>query len=359
VSTTFTAEEFRAIGEKATLPRLLCIPGALLAGYCLSFSVFGEDPLTIVSLILIAAYMMLCWTSCFHECAHQTLTTTRWINIWLGRLIGTVVMVPYTVYRETHIRHHAFLNKPNDWELWPYSDPECSLTFRRFFVWLDLFFGTMTSPIIYGRIYFHPKSPLSDSTVRRTIRYEYFAILLFWSSVLALVTWDHSWPNFLRNFATPWIIAGFLQTGRKLTEHLGMPSYDPLLGTRTVIGANPLTRIATYMNFDIFVHGIHHRHPRIAHHELCEKMQDYIVTNPSVSYPVYSSYWQATKSMLPFLWNPGCGANANAGAPNSSKRDDVHDFVADVSEEILSDQDVGRVGGNPGSDAFSALRKGV
>jgi len=48
--------------------------------------------------------------------------------------------------------------------------------------------------------------------------------------------------------------------------------------------------------------------------------------------------------MLPFLWNPGCGVNAGAGTPHTSKRDDVQDFVVDASREILSEADVGRIG---------------
>ena len=47
------------------------------------------------------------------------------------------------------------------------------------------------------------------------------------------------------------MIAGVLQTMRKLTEHLGMASYDPPLGTRAVIGQNWLTRLGSFMNFDI------------------------------------------------------------------------------------------------------------
>lgn len=341
MSTTFTAEEFHAIEEKHTLPRLICVPAAILGVHCLNYSRLGEHPLTIAVVTLITAYFMLCWTSCLHECAHQTLTSVRWVNIWFGRLIGTAMYVPYTVYRETHIRHHAFLNKPIDWELWPYADAGCSLAFRRVFVWLDLVFGSITSPIIYGRIYFHSPNPIRDPVIRRIIRNEYVAIIVVWATTFALLTCSNNWSSFLRSWVIPWLIAGFLQTGRKLTEHLGMPSYDPLLGTRTVMGANWLTRFGTYLNFDIFIHGVHHRHPRVAHDQLREKMRDYIVANPATSYPVYKSYWQAVRAMLPFLWNPGCGANADGGDPCSSKHQDVQDFVSDVAREVLSDRDRG------------------
>ena len=83
-------------------------------------------------------------------------------------------------------------------------------------------------------------------------------------------------------------------------------------------------------------------------------MWNYIVTNPATQYPVYKTYWHATWAMLPFLWNPGCGVNAGAGVAHASKRDDVQDFLTDVSHEILSDADVGRIGAD--SEALKPTR---
>ena len=347
MSTTTPANEiaeFEAFEGKYTLPRLICVPLAIGGVHLLNYLNLTEHPWVRLALTLCTAYFMLCWSSCFHECVHQTLTAAKWFSIWFGRLSGTVMMIPYTAYRETHIRHHAFLNKPIDWELWPYADPKCSLTFRRIFLWIDLIFGAFTAPIIYGRIYFHPQSPLQAPAARRAIRNEYLVIGLFWTTLLVYVTCYGHWATFLKSWVIPWMIAGFLQAGRKLTEHLGMPSYDPLLGTRTVIGPNWLTRLGTYLNFDIFIHGLHHRHPRVAHHKLRNTMWGVMSANPAVPYPVYKTYAQATWKMLPFLWNPGCGVNAGAGIPHSTKQTDVQDFVADVSREILSEADVGRIG---------------
>jgi fatty acid desaturase len=281
------------------------------------------------------AYALFCWTSCFHECTHQTLTGRSWFDVCLGRVLGTIMLTPYTVYRESHIRHHAYLNKPQDWELWPYADPDCSSGFRRLFVWLDLGCGVLTSPFIYGRIYFSRESPLRTPALRRTVFLEYLAIAVFWGSMYGIVAWLNYWPPFIRAWILPWWLAGIIQSGRKLTEHLGMASYDPLLGTRTVMGGGWMTRFLTYVNFDIFIHGPHHRHPRVAHNELRSKMDQYLNENPDVRYPVYKSYWRATYAMLPNLFrSPGCGMNAGAAAPG--KQADVRDFVADASTEVLA-----------------------
>lgn len=273
--------------------------------------------------------------------------------------------VPYTVYRECHIRHHAYLNKPADWELWPYSDPQTSIAFRRVFAWLDLIFGFLVTPYIYGRIYFHKGSPLRSSDIRAAVRHEYVLIALFWGTILATVAWFGAWQGLLRVWVIPHLVAGVFQTGRKFTEHLGMASYDPLLGTRTVLGNNWWTRLCNHMNFDIFIHGPHHRHPRMAPGLLRNVMQEYQSANPAVVYPVYPSYWRATCSMLPYLLkNPGVGMNAGAAPPAREQSPSIQNFVADVTREVLAEADrqslysTGSTGQPASAPSSSAARTG-
>jgi hypothetical protein len=65
-------------------------------------------------------------------------------------------------------------------------------------------------------------------------------------------------------------------------------------------------------------------------------MQEYLTKSPDTLYPVYNSYWAATRAMLPHLVsNPGCGMNAGAGPPTKGGLPDVQDFVADVTVEVL------------------------
>ncbi len=282
---------------------------------------------------LATAYSLFCWMSFFHETIHHTLCRNRRTNIILGRIVGMVVFTPYTVYRESHIRHHAYLNTPDDWELWPYSDPAASRPFRLVFAWCDLLFGFITSPIIYGRIFFDKNSPIVSPALRAAIREEYMLSGLFWSATLALVAWFDAWQVFFFAWLVPHGLAGIMQTGRKFTEHLGMKSFDPLLGTRTVIGESGWTRFCTQVNFDLFVHGPHHRHPRLPHTELANKMHDYVAKNPETHYPVFSTYHQAVRAMLPALFsNPGVGVNVGGVLPRDGATEPVEGFVSDVCE---------------------------
>jgi fatty acid desaturase len=334
-TTAFTADEQQAIEEKGFLLRMVCLPAAVV-GICGLAWHWPVDALPVrVVWTCFTAYFLFCWTSCFHETAHQTLTRWRWLDIALGRVLGTLMYVPYTVYRESHIRHHAYLNRPNDWELWPYSNPNCSRAFRRVFVLFDICFGFIASPIIYGRIYFHRDSPLKSAALRRTVAYEYCGIVLFWGLVFLKLALTNTWSRYFEVWLIPHMIAGVFQTMRKLTEHLGMASYDPMLGTRTVVGKNWLTRLGSFMNFDIFIHGPHHRHPRLAQNLLKGKMDQYLAENPGTNYPVYPSYLRATTAMLPFLFtNPGIGMNAGAAPPDEARVSDATYFPADVTREI-------------------------
>ncbi len=332
--TEFTADESRAIAEKSTIPRLLSVP---LAGVGVGVAALGygrENPWLGAAIALFTASMMFCWTSALHEAAHQTLWKNRFVSMWVGRLLGTLMWTPYSSYRETHIRHHAYLNTPRDWELWPYSDPNASLGFRRVFVWFDLLLGIAAGPIVYGRIYFHPKSPLTDPKVRRSIMLEYAGIVVVWGAIWTYTTYAGLWGEHLRCIILPMYIAAVFQTGRKFTEHLGMASYDPLMGTRTVLPQKWLLKLASWLNFDIFIHGPHHRHPRVAHNTLGSRMEDYQAENPDIKYPVYHNYWQATWAMLPSMFlNPGCGRNAGA-VEDADQFEDVENFVSDVVEEV-------------------------
>ena len=66
-----------------------------------------------------------------------------------------------------------YLNRPDDWELWPYSDPAASRPFRIVFAWCDLLLGFITTPYMYGRIFFHKNSPITAPPTRAAILKEY------------------------------------------------------------------------------------------------------------------------------------------------------------------------------------------
>ena len=105
--------------------------------------------------------------------------------------------------------------------------------------------------------------------------------------------------------------------------------------TRTVVGQDLITRLSTFLNFDIFIHGTHHRHPRVSHDELVDLTRHY-VDDSNEGFPIYTTYAGAALNMLPWMFrNPGVGVNVGATPPDNAEKDKVDDFVADVTAEIL------------------------
>ncbi len=179
--TLFTAKEIEDLETKSTTPRFSHSLFGSIAIMALAFQWPSPAWYFQVGWTIIAAYSMFCWSSCFHETSHQGICGKTWVSVWLGRAIGTGLLVSYTAYREAHIRHHAYLNKPGDWELWPYSDPTTSLTFRRIFCWLEFPLGFFTSPFVYSRLCFSKNTPVKNPDVMRTMRIEYAVMAVFWA----------------------------------------------------------------------------------------------------------------------------------------------------------------------------------
>lgn len=343
--TEFTAEEFEALGEGdgALWPRFFLFPALATLGYVGFVMGLGGDSITARLLWSVSlGYCWFCVAGSFHEAVHQTMGRSRGANIWFGRVVGTLLVIPYSCYRETHIRHHAYLNTTDDFELWPYSSPRRSLAFRRAFVIFDLLGAVVANPVVYGRIYFSKRSPLS-AAARRTIFREYMGIIAFWGTTAALltaftVTGHLDWSRFDPMWLLPMPIAAACNGFRKFTEHLGMASTDPILGTRTIIGNNWITRICSYFNFELFVHGPHHRFPKSPHFELEGKLAEYRRKNPDAVVPLFPSYFAAAMDTLPHLWrNPAVGAAAG-GKNEYHVSKGVENFVSEVGAKADDQQ---------------------
>src|SRR5690606_35182630 len=158
-----------------------------------------------------------------------------------------------------------------------------------------------------GRIAFQ-RPPVLGAGVLRTLRREYAAMFLFWGAVSGLAAWatrQHrvNWAVVAPVALLPLSLATMWNTLRKFVEHLGLRSTDPVGGTRTILGGNLVSRGLAYFNFDIAIHGPHHRYPRARHFELPARFADWQArTGGAVAAPVYCSYLAAARDMLPCLW---------------------------------------------------------
>lgn len=293
--------------SKSNVPALLwnvfaffLLVGSLLTGWPTT------HPAWIVGVILALAYVQHCWTIIFHEDAHYLLYEARWHNRFNGYIVGTLLLIPFDIFRDVHMRHHRHMNTAKDWELWPYSDPTRSLRFRRVFVFLDIFFGAWVDPYIYNRIFFVKDSPIVDPNVRRKIKSQFLIMAIFWASVLAVTAWTGGWYKLLIVYVIPVWLTGMIQSTRKLIEHLGLPAGDAMDGARTILAKDWIGRVAGWTSFHIEAHGLHHAYPQMPHNHLEKAFE---LTQDASPDRIFPSYWRAFLDMLPHLKNPSIGVN--------------------------------------------------
>ena len=151
--------------SKLQWPRFLVFPTFAIVGQAIWMQNFSPYSVLACAIwIPILTYCWFCIGGLYHELIHHNLPLGRRVNRVLAGIVGTSIGIPYTVYREVHMRHHAYLNTPLDCELWPYSDPGASLNFRRAFAMFDICAGVIATPLIWSRICFSSRSPVNDKT---------------------------------------------------------------------------------------------------------------------------------------------------------------------------------------------------
>src|SRR5688572_25096503 len=117
----------------------------------------------------------------FHEAAHFNLAKRRWENELRGIVLGTLALVPLSVYRHVHRWHHARLSSTQDPELWPYNQPEVSRAMRLLAAVCELMCGLLFTPLLFVR------GLLLDLPVSRRLRRrivaEYLLMAAFWTAL--------------------------------------------------------------------------------------------------------------------------------------------------------------------------------
>ncbi|MEL6329819.1 MAG: fatty acid desaturase [Planctomycetota bacterium] len=244
-----------------------------------------------------------------HEGAHGMLPPSRPLNERQGILIGTGALIPLSVYRYVHARHHAHLGGERDPEFWPYNLPAVPRAVRVLYAWLELIVGWLLTPLLYS-----VRTAISWRSVPRKQRArvvaEWLLMALVWSGVLWLVTARGWWAGFLVVFVVPAWGAGVFQTMRKFTEHLGMHGDSIMAMTRTVVYRGTAGRLASASQLHVDHHGTHHRHARIPYYELPDSTGRVYGGGERL----FRSHAEAVRDMLPHLLDPKVGPQWERGS---------------------------------------------
>ena len=297
--------------------------GALAVGLALHIAAFagavsawalGLWPLT-VALWGVCAWLNHAALTHMHEAGHATLWPgRRRLNELHGVAIGTLALIPLSVYRYVHARHHAHLGRERDPEFWPYNLPSAPRWLRVGYAWAELLFGWVLTPLLYSVRTAASWSGVSRGQRRRIVA-EWALLGAFWPAALWTVL-ERGWVEpFVVGWVVPAWLTGTAQTLRKFTEHLGMHGDSVLAMTRTVAYRGRVGRAASRSQRHVDHHGTHHRYARVPFYDLPEVTEEAYGADREAR--LYRSHLAAVADMLPHLIDPRVGPQwkARAGSP--------------------------------------------
>ena len=94
--------------------------GVAILGWLISLDFFFETELNrlILPVLMTAQGIMIVFLfTLLHETVHETPFRSRWLNIWIGRLCGFVIVLPPFWFKLFHFEHHRYTHIPG-------KDPE-------------------------------------------------------------------------------------------------------------------------------------------------------------------------------------------------------------------------------------------
>jgi fatty acid desaturase len=251
----------------------------------------------------------------FHEAAHGTLSSRRWLNEFQGIMLGVVILVPLSVYRFVHAQHHAHLGSTRDLEMWPFVCPGTSRFWRLLAATAELTIGFFYTPVVFLHGVLTAQR-LPKRQARRMLG-EYLFALAIWTVIFTLAQIYGWWEALIVGYFVPATIAGNLQSLRKFTEHMGLLGDSILTVTRTVVDERWFGRLMSDSMLHIDYHATHHRYAKVPHYNL-PAATPYVYAEPGPAIPIYPTYTSAMLDMLRGLGDPRVGHQWVAHAQHNS-----------------------------------------
>ena len=191
-----------------------------------------------------------------HELSHGTVFQTKWLNVWLGRFVGFIMIYPRDFDRIQHFAHHQYTqNWEKDGELIrePYTLASYLMWFlgpsywytrvRRLFRFAA---GIVTEPYV-----FRSQHALVIREARITLAaYALLAVLSLYMQTWALVVL----------WLAPMISMKFVHQLQNTIEHLGLSHADNTLVNTRSTDTNPVMK---WLCWQMQYHTAHHTFPSV------------------------------------------------------------------------------------------------
>jgi len=289
----------------------LLVFGLVFAEALLALAVAHHFIWISVLLVIVTAHLMHGTLIGLHEAAHGLLRKNRTFNEFDGVVIGTLGLLPFSLYRVVHQTHHAYLATERDYEFWPLSRPTVSRWKRCLAAFCELNLGLFYSSFVFLRAFFLSPSPVRSKRVRRRIWAELALTVVFWTLVIWGVAAFDLWKYFLWMYFAPAIVAANLQSWRKYIEHVGLTGDTVNGSTRSIVAKSWLGRLVAFSLLHEPFHGVHHQRAGLPHSVLPQYVEKLEPKAPGERQP-YPSYRNALADLLRSLSDPRVGPQWHA-----------------------------------------------
>ncbi len=223
--------------------------------------------------------------ACQHETNHNTAFASRWLNLWVSRFCGFVLLYPCDYEKLLHFAHHRHTQVDD-------KDPE--LLARPAFDRVGQYLASMSSvPFFLARLrslVLHAWGEvagwyLTDAQKRHittATRWHWVGYAAIAGSALWMKSW---WP--LTFWIGPYVCTRWVYWIQGLQEHLGLTHRDnTLLNTRT----SETNAIMRWLNWNMTYHTVHHTFPAAPFHALPELHREVTAVYPHTL--PKSTYWR-------------------------------------------------------------------
>ena len=270
------AAHFGAIGANTTAMAWTwgtwwCVPFFLLQGVLINFLYAPE-----------------------HECDHFTAFETRWLNIFVARLCGFLILLPNDYHRWSHYAHHRHTQ---DWEKDTELERPVMMTPWQY---LKVLSGIPSSLGRFTMLYHHALGRCNEwyataaqkRMMIRSARWHVAGYVVILGSAAVMQSW---WP--LYYWLGPLVAMRWTYWLQGLGEHGGL-THEPntLLNTRTLT----TNRFMRWVNWNMTYHTVHHTFPSVPFYRLpaLHREVEAKLGHRLPSSPYFKLHWRHVQQML-------------------------------------------------------------
>lgn len=236
-----------------------------------------------------------------HECVHNSVFRTRWLNKVVGHICGVIIILPFKFFRYEHCDHHTYTQCAGD-------DPELvpmPKTIGEYLLYISAFPYWRTK---FSELARHCAGNLTTQEKRfipkveqASVIFEARAMVAFYLALLVVMVAFQWWAP-IWYWLAPLFLGEPVMRFIRMTEHVGRPTVANMHeNTRTNLVSWPWRFLCWNMNY----HAEHHYAASVPFHalpDLHEKLKDHLFVEPD-------GYIGAHRDILRQLKNQG-GADA-------------------------------------------------